>query len=671
VEKDEVLDLVRAFRAASALSEKIQVINDFLPPIAATFEGVDHVVLAGQRLDLDSPGQVVLRRWLEQGGKLWVMLDRTDPDLVARILGGEAGFHVVDRTTLSSVRIEGRGSDQLDAEDATREFDQPLDFVRVKVTSDFTVVHTVNGWPASFIRPVGQGSVLITTLGARGWVRPRVRTDGKSPYSEFPDIPVSMPFTDVLVQELQPPSRDPSAPSSLSFPNSSLGTSEWNALTPLVTGDIGYSVVGVGTASLMFGGFLLVLLLVGVGLRRSRRSELLGWLGPIAALITAGAFLAVGEASRRAVPPTVAVAEMVAVNPRTSEQAVTGLLGLYRPSSGPTALSSTQGGLLELDMSGLEGQTRRLVVTDIDAWHWENLALPTGVRQGPFRSEVRKTGSMAAVARFGSEGLEGKVSGGPFQNLADAVIYSPSRRAFALRLRPDGTFTAGENDLLSPGQFVAGTVLSDQQQRRQLIYRHFLAETKANRRLENSLLLAWADPVPVPFILDSDIRATGSAFLSFPLQLEHSPPDTPVKIPRGFIPYRRIMPLGATQPTMEALYAVEEHLRFQVPPCILPLKVEEARLFARVEAPTRRFKVSRETKDGSVEFLNALNPIDPLVIDIQQPEMLRLDEQGGFHLDIAVSDPEVVVEGPLPKWTIPSLELEIIGRTQGKMEDKK
>ena len=127
VEKDEVLDLLRAFRAASELSEKIQVINDFLPPTPAAFDGVDHVVLAGQRLDLDSPGQVVLRRWLEQGGKLWVMLDRTDPDLVARILGGQAGFSVVDRTSLTSVRIEGRGTDQLDAEDATREFDQPLD----------------------------------------------------------------------------------------------------------------------------------------------------------------------------------------------------------------------------------------------------------------------------------------------------------------------------------------------------------------------------------------------------------------------------------------------------------------------------------------------------------------------------------------------------------------
>jgi hypothetical protein len=443
-----------------------------------------------------------------------------------------------------------------------------------------------------------------------------------------------------------------------------LGKTEWNALTPLVTGDIGYSVVGVGTASLMFGGFLLALLLLGLGLRRSRRSELLGWLGPVAAVITAGAFLAVGEVSRRAVPPTVAVAELVAVNPRASEQAVTGMLGVYRPDSGPTTLSSTQGGSLELDMSGLEGQTRRLVVTDIDAWHWENLALPTGVRQGPFRSELRNAAPMAAVARFGPEGLEGKVTAGPFQNPGDAVIYAPSHRAFAVHLRPDGTFASGESDLLSTGQFVAGTVLSDQQQRHQLIYRRLLDESKANRAREDSILLAWADPVPVPFVFDSSIRTTGSALLSFPLQFEHSLPDTLVTVPRAFIPYRRIIPLGATQPTMEALYAVEEHLRFQIPPAVLPLKVERARLYAKVEAPTRRFIVKAKTGNGSIELQNVQNPINPILIEIQQREVLRLDEQGGLHLDIAVSDPEVVVEGPVPKWTIQSLELEIIGRTQ-------
>ena len=165
---------------------------------------------------------------------------------------------------------------------------------------------------------------------------------------------------------------------------------------------------------------------------------------------------------------------------------------------------------------------------------------------------------------------------------------------------------------------------------------------------------------------------TGSAFLSFPLRFEHSPPDSAVTIPRAFVPYRRIIPFGFAQPTMEAAYAAEEHLRFELPYCVLPLKVENARLFAKVEAPTRRFIVKARTNKGSVELLNVANanPIHPLSIDIRQPELLRLDEQGGFHLDIAVSDPEVEVEGPLPKWTIQSLELEVTGRTQGKPEQE-
>src|SRR6266852_5180772 len=114
VEKtDEIHDLVRAFRAGASLSPNIHVIHeDFFPATANAFDGVDQFVLASRRLSLDPPGQVALRRWVEQGGKLWVVLDRTDPDLVARILGGVAGFHVVDRTSLTNVRIEGRGSER-------------------------------------------------------------------------------------------------------------------------------------------------------------------------------------------------------------------------------------------------------------------------------------------------------------------------------------------------------------------------------------------------------------------------------------------------------------------------------------------------------------------------------------------------------------------------------
>jgi hypothetical protein len=41
-----------------------------------------------------------------------------------------------------------------------------------------------------------------------------------------------------------------------------------------------------------------------------------------------------------------------------------------------------------------------------------------------------------------------------------------------------------------------------------------------------------------------------------------------------------------------------------------------------------------------------------------------LDEFGGLNLAIAVSDAEMPGEEPLEKWTIQSLELEIIGKTK-------
>ena len=63
------------------------------------------------------------------------------------------------------------------------------------------------------------------------------------------------------------------------------------------------------------GGMALALAIV---LRRSRRPELVGWLGPVAALGAAGAFLAQGEVSRRAAPPTVAALQVVEAVPGTA-----------------------------------------------------------------------------------------------------------------------------------------------------------------------------------------------------------------------------------------------------------------------------------------------------------------------------------------------------------------
>ena len=84
--------------------------------------------------------------------------------------------------------------------------------------------------------------------------------------------------------------------------------------------------------------FLLAVLALGIGLRHSRRPELLGWLAPAAALAAMSIFVVFGETSRRAAPPTVAVAQVVDAISGKEEASVHGLMAVYRPDSGAADL---------------------------------------------------------------------------------------------------------------------------------------------------------------------------------------------------------------------------------------------------------------------------------------------------------------------------------------------
>jgi hypothetical protein len=98
----DALVLARSFRHARRLSEIVNVIPEkFLSPSAEAFDGIDQLVLAGDRLAADPVGRRAVRHWVEQGGTLWVMLDQLDPATVGPLLGDDRGFEVVGRTSLT------------------------------------------------------------------------------------------------------------------------------------------------------------------------------------------------------------------------------------------------------------------------------------------------------------------------------------------------------------------------------------------------------------------------------------------------------------------------------------------------------------------------------------------------------------------------------------------
>src|SRR5207248_9569673 len=112
-----------------------------------------------------------------------------------------------------------------------------------------------------------------------------------------------------------------------------------------------------------------------------------------------------------------------------------------------------------------------MLLTDLDSWHWDNLALPAGVRLAPFRHTAQAGDPLTAVAHFGPEGIEGTVTPGLFRDLSDALLRTASGHLMAARVQADGTFSSASRDALPPGRFLASAVLSDRQPRRQEVHR--------------------------------------------------------------------------------------------------------------------------------------------------------------------------------------------------------
>jgi hypothetical protein len=652
---DEAILLAHTFRLTLGLPEDVRIFpTGPLPPTAETFDGIDHVILASGRLAQDPVGRKSLRRWLERGGHLWVLLDRVEPEAVAALLGDAVDFQVVDRIGLTGFAVEAQGPGQGGAESTVQQHERPVEFVRVLLPAEERPRHTVDGWPAWFSRPVGRGKVVFTTLGPRGWYRARTRTDTPSPYQDYPAIPVPIKPLGAVADELQParededPFREP-------------------VFRRVLTEDIGYAVVGRGTVAVVSAAFLLGVLALAVVLRRLGRAALLLWLGPATALGAAAAFVVLGESSRRAVPPTVAAVQVIDPVPGTQEMAAHGLLAVYRPDSGPADLGAAEGGTFELDTAGLEGQARRRILTDLDSWHWDNLALPAGVRFASFRCTTATTAPVAATARFGPEGLEGTLTAGSFRGLSDPLLSVPGGRNLAVRLQPDGTFRAGSSDVLPTEHFVAGALLNDRQQRRQEMYREFLKRAPAPGPESAGTLLAWAEPEEMPFTLAPGARTVGSALLVVPLRLERSAAGSPVTIPGPLLPVRRITEIGSVKVPQWSDHAVDMHLRFQLPAAALPLRVERARLALRINAPSRRITVSGRAGADLVELWHEESPLDPVRVEIADPRLLRLDEEGGLHLNLAVGatlggEAGRRVSRGNEKWTIEYLELEVSGR---------
>lgn len=681
-------DLLVACRRSQNLPRRISQISERLfAPDDFCLQAFDEIVIASNRALGDPAGLAAVRRWVHGGGRLWVMLNQVDPQVLEAILGDEFVCNVVDRVGLTSVKIDASAKYAGNSTEP-REFEEPVDLVRAVVDeSDVDVAFSVNGWPAAFTKSFGRGIVLVTTLHPRAWIRPSTPEDGRRQRTALRgstgrqvDQLEDSPFT------VLPPMHQLSG---LMMHSQSPPRDFEQILAQRATEYIGYSIPSRTLVGGLLAGFGCLVLGIGVWLWRRQTLEHLGWIGPVLGVGATAALLSVGVRNRHQIEPSVAAVQVVEALPGVDDANIHGGLAFYSPENVPWKIETRDGGRLTPEMAGLEGTTRRIVWSDLASWSWENLTLDTPQRTATYHQSLAPAARLEAHGTFGPAGLTGRVSAGDPARLAEAVLVTRVGR-MGVDVRPDGTFAADADRVFSSEQYVEAGFLQDEQDRRRRAYPQVMNKLLDEDWNGAPLLMAWTSEPRFGFEFDKGRRQLGATLLAIPVTLGRPAAGTDIRIPAPLLPFR-IVRTPEGNPS-SPVWSPRQHewqprsefstvwMKFQVPRVLLPVEVTGARLIVQVTGPVVHMELfglrrdSRAEPAGDVaakaESIERWNePVGSHIFELTDREMLQLADGGGLILGLTAGDPK-----PRPSdeygadiskaspWQIVSLGLELKAR---------
>jgi hypothetical protein len=669
-------DTMMAARVAIGLDESANDMHgDFLPPWSQVLQGFDQFMVTSDRIVRDSAGLNSLRGWLREGGRLWLSLDTLSIDTARIILGDAARLEIVDQVELDQYTIQtAGGSDEPLSEDQC-DLETPVPMVRV-ITTATNVPCRVNGWPAAIWVPFGEGEVLITTLGARGW-----RPEFEKGHTKALRYLASRFFV----------SRDERF--------------DPKGFQAAVQQQIGYSIPSRWLPLTALGGFWFVLLGGIFVLWRRTRLENLTWFVPLAALLSAGALVFVGQRSSHQVPPTIASFELVRVTPETDEFLVDGLAAIYDQQTRPVQWKATERYLMYPETQA-DAEVRREVWTDNDSVETQNATSRAGsigvasfVGSRTARSPVSLRGSFTAAGLQGqlimsdesaSDSADANLASQQQRNLVlDPLVVSLPNLSAAVKFTTDGQFTVSPADVLATGQYSTETLLSDEQRWRSEALKQLFTATDGFVFPRRSSLVFWSDADEPTLQLPDGFERRNRAVHVIPFEFGRTPSDTSFVVPASFL---SVSSVDGRQGRSTAFNArtgewvkglntpTETVLRFQVPAEVLPCQLERATLAIRLNVPTRNLIVST-VLDAEYQVVHTeKDPSGLLQIELTG-EQLRLDRQGGVRiaLEITKTHPELEALAAKKKpvlgessaatssgnstWQIDYLRLSVAGKT--------
>lgn len=671
----DVVDLVVASRVSQSMNNKATILGgQFLPADETSLNYLDHMVIAENRLTDDVAALTAVRRWLHAGGRLWIMLDRTDPRILEGLLGDDFAGRLVDRVSLTSVRIDKAPT--LAAPNGevgqTVDYDEPVEMTRM-VVSGMKIWNTVHGWPAAMSCSYGDGRLLITTLGARGWIKSKTELKDKgavvaaAPGTESAYVPNS-PMEDLsayLLGKREPGVLPPVALESIAQEHISYKVPTWTLI--------------VGT----MGGFLVSLFAAALFLKRMDCLEHFGWSGSLLAMVFGVVLTGIGLSNRYGVPGTMASVQLAQAISGTDDVRSHGVIAVYRPEGEQSLIQTSHGGELRPDMSGLEGSTRRMITTDLGAFHWEGLPQPAGLRLHTDVTSAAFVKRIEAQATVDAQGVVGRYIGHPATG-TDALLATRNGR-IGVTWAADGTFTARADDLFEADQFLNASFLGDDQDRRRRILQELFASRTWKDYLDRPQLLVWVNDWDPGFQFGEGLTRQGDTLLAVPVEMTRPQSGGELLVPSPLISYATRRPPDGSVPSgswddgrkewQERSSPNTTWLSFQIPRGLLPLEATKARLQIKVSGPMNRLEILGLKSDSPVSLETVVDPVGSLAFDIADAELLQVSEQGTLSLGISAGDPARTASASAASgstsnyWRIDSLSLQVWAKAAERSEE--
>ena len=587
----------------------------FIPPTSKPLDPLDQLIIADDAVLADTVGVRRIRSWLNHGGRLWIMVDQVSPESVQKLIGDAMCYGVVDEIELNDFQIRVRAQHSSSQDEYTEmSFDNPIRMSRVVVDTE-DVVCDIDGWPAAFWKQVGQGEVLFTTLGARGWLL---------------DAKLSPPLKSLagrfFVSKLDPPEH----------------VAE---VSQVLDGEIGYKIPSRSSVAWVLSLQMLVVVIGGATLMYHKQLQGLAVLVPVSALTAMVILVAMGKMNTSKVPSTIATGQIVRTTPDSATAGVSSVAAIY--SQEERALPIAAGGDITTHLvSQDDGAPKRVVWDDAGGSKWYFVNQPPGVVQHVESEAVVEIDQpWNAIGKFTPDGFEVRTDGLDPRVCEDSFVATVGTPDLALVLGDEPEQIYRGNGVLVAGRFIGSSVLSERQQKRQELLRD-LSAPDVDFFSQEPTLVTWTKPLEIGLEFGEGYERVGWSLVSLPLRFEKTPPGTAFKVPSTFVRQGELLgSLGSqfynanTGKWLDGLVKPGEvGVRCSVPQSVVPCDLSNAQIDLTIKAPGRTVAI-KGFVDGEFKTLHEfLSPIGPVQYSITDPAALLLDEKGGLRMKISVSE---------------------------------